>query len=218
MFEYKLNEAEARVLGALLEKEMSTPEYYPLTLKSLTAACNQKSNREPVVDYDETTVVRSLDGLKGKKLVRQSDASRVPRYEEMLIRNSNLVDREAALICLLLLRGGQTLGELRGRSERLYAFSSLEDVEEVLQNLIDLGAVKKMERLPGHKENRYVHLLCGEVAELPCGKPGARQEDATMSVRSENERLAVLEEEVRALRDDLEETRQALRDFKAQFE
>jgi hypothetical protein len=218
MFDYTLTEAEARVLGALLEKKMSTPEYYPLTLKALTAACNQKSNREPVVNYDETMVVRTLDALKEKRLIRQSDASRVPRYEEMFIRGNNLLDREAALICLLLLRGGQTLGELRGRSERLYAFSSLEEVEEVLQNLIDLGAVKKMDRLPGHKESRYVHLLCGEVAQLASGKPGARPEGATLLVRAENERLTALEEEVRALRDELEETRQALRDFRAQFE
>jgi uncharacterized protein len=218
MFDYTLTEAEARVLGALLEKKMSTPEYYPLTLKALTAACNQKSNREPVVSYDETMVVKALDALKEKRLVRQSDASRVPRYEEMFIRSNNLLDREAALICLLLLRGGQTLGELRGRSERLYTFSSLEEVEEVLQNLIDLGAVKKMDRLPGHKESRYAHLLCGEVAQLASGKPGARPEEATLLVRAENERLTALEEEVRVLRDELEETRQALRDFQAQFE
>ncbi len=218
MFDYTLTEAEARVLGSLLEKEMSTPEYYPLTLKALTAACNQKSNREPVVNYDETTVVRTLDALKEKRLVRQSDASRVPRYEEIFIRNGNLVDREAALVCLLLLRGGQTLGELRGRSERLYSFSSMEEVEEVLQNLIDLEVVKKMERLPGQKESRFVHLLCGEVSELPAGKSGARAEEATRLVRAENERLAALEDEVRALRDELEETRQALRDFQAQFE
>jgi len=218
MFDFTLNEAEARVLGALLEKEMSTPEYYPLSLKALIAACNQKSNREPVVTYAETTVLRTLDDLKEKRLVRQSDTSRVSRYEEMFIRNGNLVDREAALICLLLLRGGQTLGELRGRSERLYAFPSLEEVEEVLQSLIDLRVVKKMERMPGQKECRYVHLLCGEVAELQGEKQGTRPEAAALLVRAENERLAALEAEVRALRDELEETRQALRDFQASFE
>jgi hypothetical protein len=218
MLDTALNEAEARVLGALLEKEMSTPEYYPLTLKALTAACNQKSNREPVVAFDETEVVRTLDGLKEKRLVRQSDASRVPRYEETFVRQNNLVDREAALLCLLLLRGGQTLGELRGRSERLHAFSSTEEVEEVLQNLSELGFVKKMQRLPGHKECRYVHLLGGEVAEVPVGSQEPRLEEATLRVRAENERLAVLEEEVRALRDELAEVRQALHDFRKQFE
>ena len=217
MFDYTLNQAEARVLGSLLEKELSTPEYYPLTLKALTAACNQKSNREPVVNFDETTVVGALDTLKGKKLVRQSDASRVPRYEEMFVRNGNLVDREAALVCLLLLRGGQTLGELRVRSERLYVFSSLEEVEEVLENLVDLGMVRKMERLPGQKESRYVHLFCGEVAEQPGGKTVTVPHTA-VSTGAEQERLDALEEEVRSLRDELEEIRQALRDFKSQFE
>jgi len=218
MFDGTLNEAEARVLGALLEKELSTPEYYPLTLKALTAACNQKSNREPVVGYDETTVIVTLDSLKEKKLVRQSDASRVPRYEEMFVRNGNLIDREAALICLLLLRGSQTLGELRGRSERLYAFSSLEEVEEVLSNLMDLGMVRKMERMPGQKERRYVHLLCGEAAGLPSVRPGSGTDSTASVAGAELERLDALEEEVRALRDELAEIRQALRDFQAQFE
>ena len=218
MFDHTLDEAEARTLGALLEKELSTPEYYPLSLKALTAACNQKSNREPVVSFDEATVVRALDGLKEKRLVRQSDASRVPRYEEIFVRHCNLLVREAALLCLLLLRGGQTLGELRGRSERLHAFSSLEEVGEVLENLVDLGLVKKMARLPGHKECRYVQLLGGEVAELPGGSQEPRPEAATLRVRAEGERLAALEEEVRLLRDELREVRQALRDFQTQFE
>lgn len=219
MSEFTLNELEARVLGALLEKEMTTPEYYPLTLKALTAACNQKSNREPVMELAEAVVVRSLDGLKGKHLVVQSDVSRVPRYEEIFARRHKLVTRELAILCLLLLRGPQTVGELRGRSERMHGFASLEEAEEVLDNLAEMDFLRKMGRQPGQKECRYVHLLSGEVVE-PVGPSGvvARPEEATIRVRAENERLAELEREVQGLRDELAELRQAIADFRAQFE
>lgn len=218
MNEYHLNEVESRVLGALLEKEMSTPEYYPLTLKALTAACNQKSNREPVMELDEETVVRGLDGLKGKHLVVQSDASRVPRYEEIFTRQHKLVNRESAVICLLLLRGPQTIGELRGRSERLYGFASLEEVEEVLENLAEMAFLRKLPRQPGQKECRYAHLLAGEIADPVVATPSARPEEATVRVRAENERLVELEREVLAVREELAELRQAFVDFRAQFE
>lgn len=219
MSEYTLNEIEARVLGALLEKELTTPEYYPLTLKALTAACNQKSNREPVMELDEGAVVRSLDGLKGKHLVVQSDASRVPRYEEIFARHHKLVTRELAVICLLLLRGPQTVGELRGRSERMHGFASLEETEEVLESLAEMGFLRKMVRQPGQKECRYTHLLSGEVVEsfVPSGA-AARPEEATIRVRAENERLAALELEVQGLREELAELCQAFADFRAQFE
>lgn len=218
MSEYTLNEIEARVLGALLEKEMTTPEYYPLTLKALTAACNQKSNREPVLELGEDAVVRGLDGLKGKRLVVQSDASRVPRYEEFFARHHKLVDREMAVICLLLLRGPQTVGELRGRAERMYAFAALEETEAVLENLAEMGFLRKLARQPGQKECRYAHLLSGEVVEAVAPPGGARPEEATLRVRAENERLAELEGEIVALREEVAELRQALADFRAQFE
>lgn len=218
MLEYTLNGVEARVLGALIEKEMTTPEYYPLTLKALTAACNQKSNREPVLELDEAEVVRGLDGLKGKRLLRQSDASRVPRYEEIFARLHNLVNREMAVICLLLLRGPQTIGELRGRSERLYGFATLEEVEAVLASLAELGFLVKMSRQPGQKECRYAHLLSGEIVEPVVSAGAARPEEATLRVRAENERLAGLELEVQLIREELAELRQAFADFRAQFE
>lgn len=218
MIDYTLNGVEARVLGALIEKEMTTPEYYPLTLKALTAACNQKSNREPVMELDEAAVVRGLDGLKGKRLLRQSDASRVPRYEEIFARHHKLVNREMAVLCLLMLRGPQTVGELRGRSERMYGFATLEETEEVLESLAEMGFLQKMSRQPGQKECRYAHLFSGEIVEPVVSAGVARPEEATLRVRAENERLASLELEVQAMREELAELRQALADFRAQFE
>lgn len=219
MIDYTLNGVEARVLGALIEKEMTTPEYYPLTLKALTAACNQKSNREPVMELDEAAVVRGLDGLKGKRLLRQSDASRVPRYEEIFGRHHKLVNRELAVLCLLMLRGPQTVGELRGRSERMYGFATLEETEEVLESLAEMGFLRRMSRQPGQKECRYAHLLSGELVEPVVTATGvARPEEATLRVRAENERLAGLELEVQAIREELAELRQAFADFRAQFE
>jgi len=218
MIDYTLNEIEARVLGALLEKEMTTPEYYPLSLKALTAACNQKSNREPVMELDEIDVVRALDGLKGKRLVVQSDASRVPKYEEIFFRLHKLVARELALLCLLLLRGPQTVGELRGRSERMYTFATLEETEEVLANLAEMGFLKKLARMPGHKECRYAHLLSGEVTWVETAQIISRPEESTLRLRAENERLNELEGEIVALREELAAMRQAFSDFRAQFE
>ncbi len=218
MIEYTLNGVEARVLGALLEKEMTTPEYYPLTLKALTAACNQKSNREPVMELDEAAVVRGLDGLKGKRLLLQSDASRVPRYEEIFARHHKLINRELAVLCLLLLRGPQTVGELRGRSERMYGFATLEETEEVLESLAEMGFLLKMGRQPGQKECRYAHLLSGEIVEPVVSAGAARPEEATIRVRAENERLASLELEIQGMKEELAEVRQAFVDFRAQFD
>ena len=127
-----LTDIEVRVLGCLIEKSMTTPDYYPLSLNALTNACNQKSNRAPVVNLDETTVVRALDSLREKQLVVLSASSRVPKYAEVLTGSRKLVTREAALIMVLLLRGPQTVGELRGRTERAYKFGTLAEVEETL--------------------------------------------------------------------------------------
>ena len=149
MKDYELTPEQVRVLGSLIEKELATPEYYPLTLNALVNACNQKSNRKPVVSFDESTVIQALDGLKEVHLAWQSDAARVPKYEQHLDKNLNLVQREMAIICLLSLRGPQTVGELRGRSERLYAFSTLEEVNETLDELQERGLVKKMARQRG---------------------------------------------------------------------
>ena len=162
-----LTEAQARVLGALIEKEITTPDYYPLSMNALLNACNQKSNREPVTEFDEDTVRQALHGLDDKNLagaVRGSD-SRVTKYEHRFSEAYNFGRREVAVLCVLLLRGPQTPGELRGRTERLYNFDELSDVQSTLQKLIerDPPLVRVLPRQPGTKESRYMHLFCGDV-------------------------------------------------------
>lgn len=216
MIDVILSEVEARVLGALLEKEMATPEYYPLSLSALTNACNQKSNRDPVVVYDDTTVVRGLQELQDKKFVLQSLASRVPKYEQCFTGPRNLIKREAAVICILLLRGPQTVGEIRGRTDRLFPFVDLDEVQATLASLEDLGLVKKLPRQPGRKECRYAHLLCGEPAAE--AGPMARPEPAFVAVQAENDRMAALQARMADLSRELADLQQQFRDFKAQFD
>ena len=211
-----ISDTEARVLGSLMEKEIATPDYYPLSLNALTNACNQKSNRDPVVVYDEKTVVRALDGLKEQQLARQSNVSRVPKYEQNFTRPRNLVDREAAIISILLLRGPQTVGEIRGRTERLYKFAGLEEVEETLGSLEELGYIKKLPRQPGRKESRYAHLMAGEPETATIGL--ARPEAAALEVQAENDTIARLEEGLAALRTDFEELKADFLDLKRQLE
>ena len=218
MIDFVLSDVEARVLGGLLEKGMATPEYYPLSLNGLINACNQKSNREPVVSYDETTVIVAIDGLKGKRLVVQSDAGRVPKYAECFIGNTKLIIREAALLCLLLLRGPQTVGELRGRSERLYGFADLGEVDETLQNLVEMDLVKKLPRQPGRKESRFMHLLAGELDDSVYDPAVASPEKAALPVGGGSERLEQLQEEVAALKEELANLRREFLDFKGQFD
>lgn len=218
MFEHILNETEVRVFGALLEKSMATPEYYPLSLNALVNACNQKSNRNPVVTFDEVTVVRAIDGLREKQLVVLSEAARVPKYAECFTAIAKLVDRETALLCLLLLRGSQTVGELRGRSERLYGFADLAEVEETLENLAGMDMVSKLPRQPGRKESRYTHLLAGEPDESSSEVSEATPEKATLQVRAENERIAELEEKVADLTGEIERLQRDFMAFKAQFD
>lgn len=215
--EEPLDEVEARVLGCLLEKELATPEYYPLSLNALVNACNQKSNREPVVSYDEATVIRALDRLKEKRLALQSEASRVSKYEENLITGSNLLDKEAALICLLLLRGPQTAGELRGRAERLYKFNDIAEVEAKLDDLSDMGLVTRLTRQPGRKECRFMHLLCGEAQATPANRQAATPHPAPERQDDQN-RLEKLEQEVSRLQQELQELKEAFLEFRKQLE
>jgi len=213
----KLNEIEARVIGCLIEKELTTPEYYPLTLNSLVAACNQKSNREPVVAYTEAMVQKALDDLRERNLayVFYGSTSRVPKYKHILDKVFELEPSEIAVICVLLLRGAQTLGELRGRTDRLYEFSGLGEVNETLDNLMrrDEPLVVKLERQPGQKEVRYAHLLSGEIDVSAYAK-----EVSSSGKQAENERIAALEIELENLRIEFESFRQAFEDFKKQFE
>src|SRR5579872_7632202 len=209
----RLQASEVRVLGSLLEKEITTPDYYPLSLNALMNACNQKSNREPVVSYDEATVERALEGLRAKGLaVRITGGdSRVPKHGQRFTETLNLGRREAALLCVLMLRGPQTVGELRGRGERLYAFEDLEGVETTLNNLADQGLVMRLPRQAGSRESRFAHLLSGEVEVQQ--EPPAAAAPLPQSVHEDHgaERIAALEREVADLRREFD-------DFRRRFE
>jgi len=217
-----LNSVEVRVLGALIEKEITTPEYYPLTLNSLTTACNQKSNRDPVVSLEEKAVVRALESLRDKGLARQVSGvdMRVPKHYHLFDEKMGLTRPQVAALCVLMLRGPQTVGEIRGRSGRLYEFAGLEEVECVLVELAERteGAlVVQLARQPGRKESRYAHVLMGKPEEEDAQTEGP-VDAAALEVRAENERIAALEEQVKALRDELADVRSAFAQFKEQFE
>src|SRR5580692_7412584 len=172
----QLDDVEVRVLGALMEKEISTPEYYPLSLNALVNACNQKSNREPAVSYDEDTVETALDGLRAKGLVARMSGHdmRVPKHSHRLSEVINLGRREAAVLCVLMLRGPQTAGELRGRTERLYPFDDLEAVDACLTRLMEWQPEPLVTRLPrqvGYKEVRFAHLLSGDLPAVAAPAP-----------------------------------------------
>jgi uncharacterized protein YceH (UPF0502 family) len=215
-----LTQVEVRVLGSLIEKEITTPEYYPLTLNALVNACNQISNRDPVVSFDERTVARALESLREKKLTWMvTGVGRVPKYEHRLSEALKLAEQELAVLCVLMLRGPQTVGEIRGRTGRLYEFKELEEVELTLQALItaEPPLTAKLPRQPGTKESRYAHLLAGEV-QVEERELAPRLEPATIEVRQENERIAKLEEGLAQVRGELAELKQQFINFKKQFE
>src|SRR5688572_27824286 len=219
----KLNATEVRVLGSLIEKQITTPDYYPLTLNALVNACNQLTNRDPVVTFDDQTVVRALDGLREKRLATlfTGAESRVAKYKHTLTDAVLLTPGEVALLCVLMLRGPQTLGELRTRSERLFTFDTMPEVEEALNALATREPsplVTKLPRQPGTKESRYGHLLSGEAAPAAASEATVRPEPATLAVRAENERIAKLELETIELRRELGELKQQFADFRKQFE
>ena len=219
-----LDAAEVRALGSLIEKQITTPDYYPLTLNALTNACNQLTNREPVVSFDDQTVVRALDKLRDKRLATlfTGAESRVAKYKHTLTDALLLTPGEVALLCVLMLRGPQTLGELRTRSERLFTFDNMPEVEETLNALAarqPQPLVAKLPRQPGTKESRYTHLLSGpsDPAKPPTDSV-LRPEDATLAVRAENERITQLEKESAELRRELTELKQQFAEFRKQFE
>ncbi len=213
--DFELDAAEARVLGALMEKEVTTPDYYPLSLNALVNACNQKSNREPVVSYDEDAVETALAGLREKGIaVRISGESRVPKHAQRFTEKFNIGRREAAIICVLLLRGPQTPGELRGRTDRLYPFEDLEGVEHTLEHLGEQGFVVKLPRQAGSREARWAHLLSGRVeaaAEEPSEAPADAGSGRSAAASGLAERVATLE-------DQLAELRREFEDFRRRFE
>jgi uncharacterized protein YceH (UPF0502 family) len=200
--DWQLHAAEVRVLGALLEKEIATPDYYPLSLNALLNACNQKSNRDPVVSFDEDTVEDALASLRTKGLaVRISGQdTRVPKHGQRFTEKFNLGRREAAVMCVLLLRGPQTVGELRGRTERLYTFDDLEAVESTLNRLAEMEFVRRLPRQSGFKEARWAQLLAGEPE--PGEEPPALEAQAPS-----RDRLAALEAQVAELRREFDEFR-----------
>ena len=208
---------EARVLGALIEKDITTPDYYPLSLNALVNACNQKSNRDPVMSLDENAVRDALYSLNEKGLAGavSSADSRVSKYEHRLQESFNLARGETALLCVLLLRGPQTPGELRGRSERMFQFNDLSDVLSTLQRMIQRedALVKMLARQPGTKEARYAHLLCGDVEGAE-----AVAEAVVTSASLDGGRITRLEIEVGGLKAEVAALRQQLEGFRKQFE
>jgi len=215
----KLDEIEVRVLGALLEKDITTPEYYPLSLNALINACNQKSNRDPVMALDESAVRQALDSLNEKNLAGHATSadSRVPKYAHRLQEVFNFDRREIAVLCVLLLRGPQTPGELRGRTERMYKFDDLGVVESALHRLMEREPplVKKLARQPGTKESRYAHLLAGELEEWSV--PAELAPLAALGHQDE-QRITRLETELESLRKEVADLRRQLEDFRKQFE
>ncbi len=204
-----LNEVEVRVLGSLVEKETATPEYYPLSLHALTAACNQKSNREPVMSLDENAVHAALESLRARGLTLDISGGdhRVHKYAHRLGEVFNFDRREQTLLCVLMLRGPQTVGELRGRSERLHNFDNVEDVESTLSRLAERTPplVRKLPRHPGEKEPRFAHLLSGEVETAePAAPPQPRSSPLEARVTQLESDLADLKRQFEAFRKSFE--------------
>lgn len=215
----ELTEIEARVVGCLVEKQLTTPEYYPLTLNALTNACNQKSNRDPVVSYDEETVEKALQSLRDKNIVYvfYGSTSRVPKYKHILPDVFELEPPEVAALSVLMLRGPQTVGEINQRTTRLYEFSGLDEVSQTLEKLAkrDEPLVVQLERQPGQKEARYAHLLCGEIDIETLSN---WQEKSSSGGQTQSERIAELERELENLRSEFNLFRESFEEFKKQFE
>jgi uncharacterized protein YceH (UPF0502 family) len=202
-----LDAAEVRVLGALMEKEATTPEYYPLSLNALVNACNQKSNRDPVVDYDEDTVSDALARLREKRFaLTVTGGGRVNKYQQRISETLNLGRRESAILCVLFLRGPQTLGEIKDRAERMFTFTDLAETELVLEKLSPF--VKKLPRLPGQKEARYSHLFSGEPDLESLAEPSSAPPTT---------RVAQLEQDLRDLRSEFNDLKRRFEGLESQL-
>ena len=220
---FTLTPVETRLLGCLLEKERITPENYPLSLNSLIAACNQSTNRDPITAYDVQTVENGLDGLRQKKLavMIMSAGSRVAKFRHELLNHFELSPREVALLCVLLLRGPQTLGELRSRTERMQFFDSLEQIESFLAELArgEPPLVRVLPARPGQKESRYVQLLSGEpVMPESAAGPETASPPAEGGSAIDSSRLETMEKQLAELRAELRDLREELLSFRKQFE
>src|ERR1044072_1638961 len=216
-----LTETEVRVLGSLIEKQITTPEYYPLTLNSLTAACNQKNNRNPVTALAESEVEQALDSLRDKNLayVFHGSTSRVPKFKHVAPENLQLNPAELAAMCVLMLSGPQTMGEIRTRGSRMYDFSGLEEVEQTLHSLTTRDSdplVTKLARQPGQKDARFAHLLSG-VPQLEIAAEASAPIRSTQRA-SDAERISKLEEQVNTLTERVEGLTEQFEQFKKKFE
>ncbi|HEV2862006.1 MAG TPA: DUF480 domain-containing protein [Pyrinomonadaceae bacterium] len=217
-----LNDVEVRVVGSLVEKQVTTPDYYPLTLNALVAACNQISNRDPVVAYDERAVADAIDTLRSKNLVYvfYGADSRVPKYKHMMREALDLSPPQLAAMCVLMLRGPQTVGEIRGRTGRLYEFADLAEVETTLDELArrdDGPLVVRLPRQAGRKDSRYAHTLAG-VPEVTEETTAEATSEPRRRAGADGERVARLEAEVESLRRDVDDMRRQFEEFKKQFE
>jgi uncharacterized protein YceH (UPF0502 family) len=211
-----LNTEEIRIIGSLIEKELTTPDYYPLSLNALKNACNQKNNRNPVVLFDENLIEPVLNKLRDNSLATRVTGSdiRAPKYKQCFTQKLNLQSDETAVICELMLRGPQTPGELKSRASRMFNFESLSLVDDVLQRLMNRepAMVTKLPRQAGMKESRYAHLLSGEPvlisSEIPENEVAGKEDD----------RFTKLEEEILTLRNDFEELKKQFENFRSQLE
>jgi uncharacterized protein len=218
--EVTLNDNEVRVLGCMIEKELSTPDYYPLSLNALTNACNQKSNRDPLLSLEESNVVRAVDSLRFNQLVvLSSDGGRVPKYRHILSERMRLSPPELAVLGELMLRGPQTLGELRGRTERMHSFNDIAAVETVLEELMARTPplLTRLSRQPGRKEPRYAHLFGGEPVQSD-DQHNSSPDTAQERVLAGNERMVKLEEQMISLTTEVAELRRMIVDLKEQLE
>jgi hypothetical protein len=216
-----LNEVEARVLGSLVEKDVTTPDYYPLSLNALVNASNQKNNRDPVMTLDEDTVRQALDTLQAKRLAGPTSGadSRVTKYEHRLQEVFNFTRGETAILCVLLLRGPQTPGELRGRTERMHRFEDLTEVQSSLQRLMqrDPALVRVLARQPGTKESRYKHLLAGDAEDAPDVARAATPASVSGDL-ADVDRITRLEEELADVRTEVADIKQQFATFRKLFE
>jgi uncharacterized protein YceH (UPF0502 family) len=216
-----LNEVETRVLGSLIEKDVTTPDYYPLSLNALVNACNQKNNRDPVMTLDEEAVRQALNSLQEKRLAGPTSSadSRVTKYEHRTQEAFNFTRGETAILCVLLLRGSQTPGELRGRTERMHRFEDLTEVQSTLQRLMqrDPPLARVLPRQPGTKEARYMHLLAGDVEDVP-DVVRAHSPASALNSSADNDRVARLEAEVANLQKEFADLKQQLASFRKEFE
>jgi Uncharacterized protein conserved in bacteria len=207
-----LTETEARIIGSLIEKENTTPDYYPMTVNGLTNACNQKSNRDPVVNYAEKTIELTLDELREKKYACRVTGSdmRVPKYKQIFTQAFEFTKPETAIICVLLLRGPQTLGEIRGRTGRIYEFNDLVEVDDALQKLInrEIPLVVKLPRVQG-RDPRYAHLFCGQIQV---------EENKELAAETDKEKISRLENAIEELKGEIADLKNQFSEFKKQFE